>query len=186
MHIDILLPDKLFSNQTKTKEGDIGTGILDVFDRYNFTVTEDEPLEKEVVIDPQLLGKSYETFNAIRPDNFAEFKKALKSGRKGEENKFNKKFGVYYTPREIVHYMCQQSLINYLATELSVSHFRSVSPHSSSISRHSRESRDFMGSINLTLYPVRIEISTLCPFVSARPCWVAEMASNKLWRSVSD
>lgn len=116
VHIDILLPNKLFSNQTKTKEGDTGTGILDVFDRYNFTVKEDEPLEKEVAIDPELLGKSYEKFNAIRPDNFAEFKKALKSGKKGEENKFNKKFGVYYTPREIVHYMCQQSLINYLDT----------------------------------------------------------------------
>ena len=118
VHIDILLPNELFSNQTKTKEGDIGTGILDVFDRYNFTVKEDEPLEKEVAIDPELLGKSYEKFNAIRPDNYAEFKKALKSGRKGEENKFNKKFGVYYTPREIVHYMCQQSLINYLHTEV--------------------------------------------------------------------
>ncbi|MEA2113152.1 MAG: TaqI-like C-terminal specificity domain-containing protein, partial [Patescibacteria group bacterium] len=116
VHTDILLPNKLFSNQTKTKEGDTGTGILDVFDRYNFTVKEDEPLEKEVAIDPELLGKSYEKFNAIRPDNFAEFKKALKSDRKGEENKFNKKFGVYYTPREIVHYMCQQSLINYLDT----------------------------------------------------------------------
>jgi len=114
VHTDILLPNKLFSNQTK--EGDIGTGILDVFDRYNFTVKEDEPLEKEVAIDPELLGKSYEKFNAIRPDNYAEFKKALKSGKKGEENKFNKKFGVYYTPREIVHYMCQQSLINYLDT----------------------------------------------------------------------
>ncbi len=32
VHIDILLPDKLFSNNVKTKEGDIGTGILDVFD----------------------------------------------------------------------------------------------------------------------------------------------------------
>ena len=119
VHTDILLPNKLFSNQTKTKEGDIGTGILDVFDRYNFTVKEDEPLEKEVAIDPELLGKSYEKFNAIRPDNFDEFKKALKSGKKGEENKFNKKFGVYYTPREIVHYMCQQSLINYLHTAAS-------------------------------------------------------------------
>ena len=118
VHTDILLPNKLFSNQTRTKEGDKGTGILDVFDRYNFTVKEDEPLEKEVAIDPELLGKSYEKFNAIRPDNFAEFKKALKSGKKGEENKFNKKFGVYYTPREIVHYMCQQSLINYLHTEV--------------------------------------------------------------------
>ena len=113
---DMFISDKLFSNNVKTKESDIGTGILDVFDRYNFTVKEDEPLEKEVAIDPELLGKSYEKFNAIRPDNFAEFKKALKSSKKGEENKFNKKFGVYYTPREIVHYMCQQSLINYLDT----------------------------------------------------------------------
>jgi hypothetical protein len=118
VHTDIIIPDKLFSNNIKTKEGDTGTGILDVFDRYNFTVKEDEPMEKEVAIDPELLGKSYEKFNAIRPDNYVEFKKALKSGKKGEENKFNKKFGVYYTPREIVHYMCQQSLINYLATEL--------------------------------------------------------------------
>ncbi|MCD6440215.1 MAG: class I SAM-dependent DNA methyltransferase, partial [Candidatus Marinimicrobia bacterium] len=118
VHTDILLPNELFSNKIKTKEGDIGNGILDIFDRYNFTVKEDEPLEKEVAIDPELLGKSYEKFNAIRPDNFAEFKKALKSGKKGDENKFNKKFGVYYTPREIVHYMCQQSLINYLHTEL--------------------------------------------------------------------
>jgi len=66
------------------------------------------------------LGKAYEKFNAIRPDNFAEFKKALKSGKTGEENKFNKKFGVYYTPREIVHYMCQQSLINYLDTAVNI------------------------------------------------------------------
>ncbi|MEA3421760.1 MAG: class I SAM-dependent DNA methyltransferase, partial [Acidobacteriota bacterium] len=117
VHTDIIIPDKLFSNSLKTKEGDTGTGILDVFDRYNFTVKEDEPLEKEVAIDPELLGKSYEKFNAIRPDNFDEFQKALKSGKKGEENKFNKKFGVYYTPREIVHYMCQQSLINYLNTK---------------------------------------------------------------------
>ena len=118
VHTDILFPDKLFSNSRKTKEGDTGDGILDIFDRYNFTVKEDEPLEKEVAIDPELLGKAYEKFNAIRPDNYVEFRKALKSGKTGEENKFNKKFGVYYTPREIVHYMCQQSLINYLATEL--------------------------------------------------------------------
>jgi len=115
-HTDINLPNDLFSNTGQTKEGYTGDGILDVFDRYNFTVREDEPLEKEVAIDPELLGKAYEKFNAIRPDNFEEFIKALKSGKKGEKNKFNKKFGVYYTPREIVHYMCQQSLINYLAT----------------------------------------------------------------------
>ncbi len=117
IHKDITPPNQLFSNNRKTEEGDVGTGILDVFDRYNFTVQEDEPLEKEVAVDPELLGKSYEKFNAIRPDNYEEFKKILKSSKKEQENKFNKKYGVYYTPREIVHYMCKESLINYLLTE---------------------------------------------------------------------
>jgi len=93
---DIVIPNELFSNNKKTDEGDVGTGILDVFDRYNFTVQEDEPLEKEVALDPELLGKVFE--NLI------------------EEN-LRKGLGAYYTPREIVHYMCQESLINYLATE---------------------------------------------------------------------
>lgn len=119
-HTDLIIPDTLFSNSRKTKDGDIGDGILDVFDRYNFTVKEDEPLEKEVAIDPELLGKAYEKFNAIRSDNYAEFKKALKSGKSGDENRFNKTFGVYYTPREIVHHLCQQSLVSYLTTELSM------------------------------------------------------------------
>ena len=86
---DLELPDELFSNMRKTKEGDTGSGILDIFDRYNFTVKEDEPLEKEVAVDPEMLGKAYEKFNAIRPDNYEEYKKALKSGEKGGENKFN-------------------------------------------------------------------------------------------------
>jgi len=130
VHTDIHLPDSLFSNKNKTKEGDTGDGVLDIFDRYNFTVKEDEPLEKEVAIDPELLGKAYEKFNAIRPDNFEEYKKALKSGKKGDESKFNKQFGVYYTPREIVHYMCRQSLINYLHTELAEANNHSPNNHS--------------------------------------------------------
>lgn len=97
VHTDILLPDQLFSNKIKTKEGDIGTGILDVFDRYNFTVKEDEPLEKEVAVDPEMLGKVFENLLEVKD---------------------RKSKGTYYTPREIVHYMCQESLANYLATEL--------------------------------------------------------------------
>ena len=95
--VDIPLPDELFSNSEKTKEGDTGTGILDVFDRYNFTVKEDEPLEKEVAIDPEMLGKVFENLLEVKD---------------------RKSKGTYYTPREIVHYMCQESLINYLDTEL--------------------------------------------------------------------
>jgi hypothetical protein len=94
---EITLPNTLLTNRETNKAGDIGTGILDVFDRYNFTVIEDEPLEKEVAIDPEMLGKVFE--NLI------------------EENR-RKGLGSFYTPREIVHYMCQESLISYLDTAL--------------------------------------------------------------------
>ncbi|MFH0796418.1 MAG: Eco57I restriction-modification methylase domain-containing protein [Candidatus Omnitrophota bacterium] len=97
---DVCLPDELFSNSLTTREGDVGSGILDIFDRYNFTVREDEPLEKEVAVDPEMLGKVFENLLAVKD-------------RKAK--------GTYYTPREIVHYMCQESLINYLTTELSTS-----------------------------------------------------------------
>ena len=96
----IVLPNVLFTNRQSMPSGDIGTGILDVFDRYNFTVNEAEPLEKEVAIDPEMLGKVFE--NLI------------------EENR-RKGLGAFYTPREIVHYMCQESLINYLDTTLNQS-----------------------------------------------------------------
>ncbi len=96
----INLPNDLFSNNyiSQDKHKDIGTGILDVFDRYNFTVREDEPLEKEVAIDPEMLGKVFENMLEVKD---------------------RKSKGTYYTPREIVHYMCQESLINYLESNLS-------------------------------------------------------------------
>ncbi|MBT4585271.1 hypothetical protein HOC67_00070, partial [Candidatus Peregrinibacteria bacterium] len=93
----ISLPDELFSNSNITKEGDIGDGILDIFDRYNFTVNENEPLEKEVAVDPEMLGKVFENLLEIRD---------------------RKSKGAFYTPREIVHYMCQECLINYLQSEI--------------------------------------------------------------------
>jgi type I restriction-modification system DNA methylase subunit len=91
--IDISLPNELFTNAKHIEEGVTGSGVLDVFDRYNFTVNEAEPLEQEVAIDPEMLGKVFE--NLIEDNR-----------RKG--------LGAFYTPREIVHYMCQQSLISYL------------------------------------------------------------------------
>jgi hypothetical protein len=94
---DIVLPNRLFTNTERFDDFSTGTGLLDMFDRYNFTVNEAEPLEKEVAIDPEMLGKVFE--NLI------------------EEN-LRKGLGSYYTPREIVHYMCQESLINYLDTAL--------------------------------------------------------------------
>lgn len=94
---NIRLPDELFSNSNRTPEGDEGDGILDIFDRYNFTVNENEPLEKEVAVDPEMLGKVFENLLEVLD---------------------RKSKGTFYTPREIVHYMCQQSLINFLDTEV--------------------------------------------------------------------
>lgn len=84
---DILLDNRIFEE------------IFSVFDLYNFTVREDEPLDKEVAVDPEMLGKVFEN---LIPEN----------ERKGS--------GTFYTPREIVHYMCQESLINYLDMTLNV------------------------------------------------------------------
>ena len=99
INTDIVFENSIFSNEEKTKSGDIGTGILDVFDRYNFTVKEDEPLEKEVAVDPEMLGKVFEELLEVQD---------------------RKSKGAFYTPREIVHHMCQESLINYLTTTLGV------------------------------------------------------------------
>jgi len=93
----ITIPETLFRNEEKNKSGDVGTGALDVFDRYNFTIKEDEPLDKEVAVDPEMLGKVFENMLDI-------------SERKSK--------GAFYTPREIVHYMCQESLIHYLDNSL--------------------------------------------------------------------
>ena len=71
--------------------------VFNVFNLYNFTVREDEPLEREVAVDPEMLGKVFENLLEVKD---------------------RRSKGTYYTPREIVHYMCQESLINYLDTAL--------------------------------------------------------------------
>jgi type I restriction-modification system DNA methylase subunit len=95
-NVALKLPNTLFSNADKLGD-DTGTGILDVFDRFNFTVKEDEPLEREVAVDPEMLGKVFERLLEVKD---------------------RKSKGAFYTPREIVHYLCQQSLALYLDGQL--------------------------------------------------------------------
>jgi len=77
----------------------------DLLERFNFTVREDTPLDVEVAIDPEMLGKIFENL-------------VLKLER-GED--LRRKTGSYYTPRVIVHFMCQQSLKEYLVNESEIS-----------------------------------------------------------------
>jgi tRNA1(Val) A37 N6-methylase TrmN6 len=67
--------------------------LFNFFDQYNFTIYEDDPNDHTVAVDPEMLGHIFE--------NLLED---------------NKDKGAYYTPKEIVHYMCQESLIEYLTT----------------------------------------------------------------------
>lgn len=65
--------------------------LFETFNRYNFTVYEDLPDEHTVAVDPEMLGHIFE--------NLLED---------------NKDKGAFYTPKEIVHYMCKESLKSYL------------------------------------------------------------------------
>ena len=68
--------------------------LINFFSQYNFTINESDPEEHEVGIDPEMLGHIFE--NLL------------------EENRSK---GTFYTPKEIVHFMCQESLIEYLSTQ---------------------------------------------------------------------
>lgn len=67
--------------------------LLDFFAQYNFTIDENDPDDAEVGVDPEMLGRIFE--------NLLED---------------NKDKGAFYTPKEIVSYMCRESLIAYLQT----------------------------------------------------------------------
>lgn len=69
--------------------------MLDFFASYNFTIDENDPDDAEVGVDPEMLGRIFE--------NLLED---------------NKDKGAFYTPKEIVQYMCRESLIAYLQTDI--------------------------------------------------------------------
>lgn len=91
----LTFPPILFHNADNPEEPNY-RGFFDFLNAFNFTVHEDSPDDQIVAVDPEMLGHIFE--------NLLED---------------NKDKGTYYTPKEIVHYMCQESLIEYLTTHLS-------------------------------------------------------------------
>ena len=69
--------------------------LLEFLHQYNFTIDENDPDDAQVGVDPEMLGRIFE--------NLLED---------------NKDKGAYYTPKEIVRYMCRQSLVAYLVTDI--------------------------------------------------------------------
>ena len=91
--------------QDKRKKKEKVRGIIEILGRYKFTVEENTPLEQEIALDPELLGKVFENL--------------LASYNEDTKTTARKATGSFYTPREIVNYMVDEALIAYLTNQLS-------------------------------------------------------------------
>jgi hypothetical protein len=111
--IDVVVPDYLFfgvdenvdlssvigiSNKS-TKQAAV-KGLINIFNSYKFTISENTPIEEDVALDPELLGKVFENL--------------LASYNPETKTTARKQSGSFYTPREVVNYMVDVSLITYL------------------------------------------------------------------------
>ena len=109
----LIVPDYLFFGEEVGKNLDLSvwygdnkkkkvcaSGIIDILKRYNFTVEENTPFDQEVSLDPELLGKVFENL--------------LASYNPETQTTARKQTGSFYTPREIVQYMVDESLVAHL------------------------------------------------------------------------
>jgi hypothetical protein len=78
-----------------------------LLNKYNFTVMEDTPLNREVAVDPEMLGKVFETVVLVS-DTGGDF----------QAPDLRKATGSYYTPRIVVHFICREVLLKYLSNRL--------------------------------------------------------------------
>jgi len=109
------IPNKLFfspgeaidlneERHTKGRKPEKARGLIEIFSRYKFTIEENTPIVEEVALDPELLGKVFENL--------------LASYNEDTESTARKQSGSFYTPREVVDYMVDESLIAYFETHL--------------------------------------------------------------------
>ncbi len=111
---ELHLPNFLFFSESRSEDlnRDYGTrnrkyqvrGLINLLRRYKFTVAENTPVEEEIALDPELLGRAFENLLAsYNPETGTTARKQT---------------GSFYTPREIVSYMVDESLIAYLENRL--------------------------------------------------------------------
>jgi hypothetical protein len=77
------------------------TQMFTFFERYNFTIAEDSPLDQEVAVDPEMIGKVYESLVNV----------STEADERGDA-------GIFYTPRTEIDLMCRISLVDRLANDL--------------------------------------------------------------------
>ena len=79
--------------------------IFTFFERYNFTIAEDTPLEQEVAVDPEMIGKVYESLVSV----------SAETDERGDA-------GIFYTPRIEIDMMCRLSLVDNLTNHIGEKH----------------------------------------------------------------
>jgi adenine-specific DNA-methyltransferase len=115
---DLIVPDYLFFGREEKADlsSDYGTknkgtkeaavkGLINILKSYKFTIAENTPIEEDVALDPELLGKVFENL--------------LASYNPETKTTARKQTGSFYTPREIVNYMVDESLIAHLKNSVS-------------------------------------------------------------------
>ncbi|HOG42610.1 MAG TPA: Eco57I restriction-modification methylase domain-containing protein [bacterium] len=93
--------NEIYGTKNKTYSAE---GLINILNSYKFTIAENTPTEEDVALDPELLGKVFENL--------------LASYNPETKTTARKQTGSFYTPREIVNYMVDESLIAYLKTKL--------------------------------------------------------------------
>lgn len=102
--LQVDLTEHLEEKPGKTRRLEDVRGLFTILNDYKFTIAENTPVDQEVALDPELLGKVFENLlAAYNPETKSTARNAT---------------GSFYTPREIVDYMVDESLIAYLKKEL--------------------------------------------------------------------
>ena len=97
--------NKLDRKYDHTVSDELFRGIFEFFEGYNFTIAEDSPLDQEVAVDPEMIGKVYESLVNVHEDED-------ESGQ----------WGIFYTPRTEIDVMCRLALVDHLANHLGDEH----------------------------------------------------------------
>ena len=92
--------DKLNKIYDTSNKKYVVRGLLEILNKYKFTIHENTPIEEEIALDPELLGKVFENL--------------LASYNEETKTTARKLTGSFYTPREVVNYMVEESLMAYL------------------------------------------------------------------------
>ena len=165
------VPDRLFFDSGETADlstayGDTKrkaekvTGLITILNRYKFTIVENTPIDQEIALDPELLGKVFENL--------------LASYNEETKTTARKQTGSFYTPRPIVDYMVDESLKAHLERKLEEAHAK---PRSREKEKDSEKNSNSAPLVSSAAPIETLSSETLRVFASSRETRLAQLFS---------